>query len=170
MIVGHETEELADKRQSFENVIQQLGRKMKLILLLSRKPLLIVKFKTSVYVQIRTRMARLWCSEKGITMRIMDMKSRWCHRHELLALSKIIVAIVIDGLTDRCEPRNTRQPIISPVIDVLLTDIILQIFDCLLGVGKETVANFKICTLAEQERIPRHSMQITLFTNQAIGN
>lgn len=72
-----------------------------------------------------------------MTMGIMALKIKCCHRHGFLAQSPIIVAIVLEGLSSRLKTRDTRQSEILSTINVVLTDINRQIVDCLMDIGKK---------------------------------
>lgn len=117
---------------------------MELIALVSRNSPLIEKFCTLVRVPIRKNITCSWCREKRMILRFMAHRSKWCHHHGFLAQSEIIVPIVLDGLTNRCKMRDTRQPKILFVINVMLTDIIRHTVDCPMGVENHLSLTSKV--------------------------
>lgn len=126
------------KMTPFEIAIQIARKEGKFIVLLSQIRPLIGKLVTPVRILAKqTRITPLWCTEKGMTMCIMVHRSRWCHHQGLLAPSKIIMAIVLDGLISRCNTKDTWRLKMSFVINVTLRDIIFQIVVFPVGVEKK---------------------------------
>lgn len=67
----------------------------------------------------------------------MVCRIRRCSQRGSLVLLETIVAIALDGLTDRCKTKDTLLPKILVVIHVMPIDIIHEISNLVMSVGKK---------------------------------
>lgn len=112
---------------------------------------------------------RSWCTGKVLTMRTMAYRSWRCHHHGFLVLWKIIVAIVLDGLTNHRNTQNTSHPRITFLINVYALRRSLSDWWLPCRCWKEAIARSGCLALAKQERVSWHPTHVAVFSSRVLG-